>query len=70
MAAMAEELGAGEAAQGAGVLGERFEDAAQVPDRDEFRLLDDPVRGVAGSLDDMVHGVGGIFDGLDEREAE
>jgi hypothetical protein len=32
----------------------------------EFRLLDDPVRGVTGSLDEMVHGVGGVFDGLDD----
>jgi hypothetical protein len=35
----------------------------------EFRVLDDPVRGVAGSLDEMVHGVGGIFEGLDDLEA-
>jgi hypothetical protein len=34
----------------------------------EYRVLDDPVHGVASSLDEMVHGVGGIFDGLDEQE--
>ncbi|HXW45770.1 MAG TPA: hypothetical protein VEL03_13335 [Streptosporangiaceae bacterium] len=63
---MAEELRAGDAAQGAGTGGERGEGAAPARDHDEFRLLDDPVRGVAGSLDEMVHGVGGIFDGLDD----
>jgi hypothetical protein len=66
MAAMAEQLGAGEPAQ----AGEQGEDGAPAGDRGEFRLLDDPVRGVAGSLDEMVHGVGGIFDGLDDCEAE
>jgi hypothetical protein len=36
----------------------------------EFRLLDDPVRGVTGSLDEMVHGVGGVFDGLDDQRED
>jgi hypothetical protein len=41
-------------------------DPADVLAGREFRLLDDPVRGVTGSLDEMVHGVGGVFDGLDD----
>ncbi len=66
---MAEHLAADESAQGAGPAGERDEEVASAGSRGEFRLLDDPVHGVAGSLDEMVHGVGGIFDGLDDDEA-
>lgn len=65
-ATMTEEQSADAAERAASPL--RGHDAGLPAHRAEFRVLDDPVRGVAGSLDEMVHGVGGIFDGLDDQD--